>query len=200
MKSVAFVFVGLAIGLLVALIVTKSGYKVSVNKVSPSSSSTENSSATGAPKASPASEITITGGGTGVFVKYTASIPNSWTSTKEVNPFPDGVILTNTGYQVKIESLAADGNVCVYPGDQVDPNNPFQIKYNYFRQLTTVDGTVLKISGDQSTSTKLVACEKKDTNYQVPTMYGYIQITIPSNSDPLKIKEIDQILSSLKKI
>lgn len=204
MKSLAFIVVGLTLGVLLTFVLFKSGFQISFNKPGttpvPNASDLPISAASSTPTTTPATKTKIQAGGKLVFVKYQLEVPEGWSSNK-TSSYADQETLTLTsgGYEIVINEGASGGMVCMYPGDP-ESEIIFQTDYKYFKQLTTADGTLLRRGGDAESSLAFTVCSKGEENYQAPTEYGHISVKFPANPTSVKITEVDEILSSLKKI
>lgn len=85
--------------------------------------------------------------------------------------------------------------MCLYPGDA-----PFEgpsSSYTAFVQLTTTDGIVLRRGGSGSGFT---VCQKGAENYGQPTGFGHMSYTTPVAPDEAMLKQMDDMIKSLKKI
>jgi hypothetical protein len=133
------------------------------------------------------------------FDQYYITTPEDWTSKKESqSALDEKLTLTKDGYSITIFQAATGGALCLYPGDA-----PFEgpsSKYEVFTAITTKDARTLRRSGDKN-GTAFTVCQKSpDNSYQQPTNYGHISVKLPANWTQEVITEIDEILSSLKKI
>jgi hypothetical protein len=133
------------------------------------------------------------------FDQYTISIPNEWTSKKESQTTLDEkLILEKDGYSISIFQAATGGALCLYKGD-ADFEGPSS-KFDYFVELTSKDGRVLRRSGEKNGTTFTVCQKSPDGSFQQPTNYGHISVKLPSAWDDDGLLEVDKIISSLKKI
>jgi hypothetical protein len=133
------------------------------------------------------------------FDEYSISIPLTWSSKKESqSQIDEKLILTKGEYSISIFQAATGGALCLYPNDS-DFEGPSS-RFENFVSLSTQDNRLLRRSGSLNTNSFTVCQKSTDGSYQQPTSYGHISIKVPQNYDSLVIKEIDTILSSLKKI
>lgn len=147
--------------------------------------------------------ITISGGvakSAGLsFDQYTLKASDEWKVTRENQTTMDEkLILTNEGYQISIFQAATGGALCLYEGDPdfEGPNSRFK----YFKEIMTQDGRTLRRGGDLN-ATAFTVCQKSgDSSFGQPTNYGHISIKLPNDWNEEGLKEIDAIISSLKKI
>jgi hypothetical protein len=133
------------------------------------------------------------------FDQYSVTTPDGWISKKESQTSLDEkLILEKDGYSVSIFQAATGGALCLYPGD-ADFEGPSS-KFEIYIALNTKDNRTLRISGDKN-ATSFTVCQKSaDNSYQQPTNYGHMSIKMPNNWTEEMLKEIDSIISSLKKI
>lgn len=155
------------------------------------------------PLASPSADFTrVQSGGILVFNKYSVDIPNDWTYTKEEAPAGDinidRLIITKGVYKITIYQAATGGAPCLYPGDP-DSQGPSS-RFTSFVELSTATNDVLRRGTAEGSSSGFTVCEKQVGGFGQPTAFGHISITSPTNSTSLMLKEIDSILSSLRKI
>lgn len=164
---------------------------------------------TPSPTASSAPQITIIGGvlkSAGLsFDQYSIVTPPDWTSKKENQTAMDEKLILEKdlpaqagGYSISIFQAATGGALCLYPGDAAfeGPSSKFEV----FSPLTTKDGRLLRRSGDKNGVTFTVCQKSADGSYQQPTNYGHISIKLPTAWNADGLKEVDAIISSLKKI
>lgn len=153
--------------------------------------------------------ITIVGGvlkSAGLsFDQYSVMTPNDWTFKKESQTAMDEKLILEKdlpeqagGYSISIFQAATGGALCLYPGDAEfeGPSSKFQ----EFVALTTKDNRNLRRSSNKGDLSFTVCQKSPDGSYQQPTNYGHISIKLPANYPPEILKEIDSIISSLKKI
>lgn len=132
------------------------------------------------------------------FTKYTIAVPQGWTPnhTYENQGTPlDTLSITNGAYELKIFQAATGGAMCLYPGDP-----PFEgpsSTYSAFVELTTKDGIMLRRGG---TNGGFTLCQKGTENYGQPTGFGHMSYTTPVAADETILKQIDDMVKSLKKV
>lgn len=138
------------------------------------------------------------------FTKYQMTVPEDWvvshTTTNE-GTWVDTLTLTKGATQLKIFQAATGGAICLYPGD-ADFEGPSS-RYDTFVDLTTKDGIGLRRGGTTAASgTKrgFTVCQKGTENYGQPTGFGHTSYTTPAAPDEATLKEMDAMISSLKKI
>lgn len=133
------------------------------------------------------------------FDEYSVLVPETWTSKKESQTALDEKLtLEKEGYTISIFQAATGGALCLYKGD-ADFEGPSS-KFDYFVELTSKDGRVLRRSGEKN-GTAFTVCQKSpDGSFQQPTNYGHISIKLPSAWDDEGLLEVDKIISSLKKM
>lgn len=133
------------------------------------------------------------------FDEYSVLVPETWTSKKESQTALDEKLtLEKEGYTISIFQAATGGALCLYKGD-ADFEGPSS-KFDYFVELTSKDGRVLRRSGEKN-GTAFTVCQKSpDGSFQQPTNYGHISIKLPSAWDDDGLLEVDKIISSLKKM
>ncbi len=138
------------------------------------------------------------------FSLYSIEVPNDWKVTQqhEDEPSPmDTLTLRRGTYSIKIYQAATGGAMCLYPGDP-DFEGPSS-RYDIFVPITTKDGTILRrggTTGGSATTGGFTLCQKGTENYGQPTGYGHISYATPVPTDETFLKEMDAIISSLKKI
>ena len=160
------------------------------------------------PSPQPQLKIVTAGLGTDsglAFNKYQLELPQGWTDDHQYENTGtpvDTLNLANGAYKIKIFQAATGGALCLYPGDP-DFEGPSS-RFDNFINLSTKDGVSLKRSGTNAysgSSRGFTVCQKSsDGSYQQPTGFGHMSLTTPIVPDPTKLEEIDQIISSLKKI
>ena len=133
------------------------------------------------------------------FDQYTLDLPVTWSFSKENQTLMDEkLIMTKDGYSITIFQGATGGALCLYPGDS-DFEGPSS-KFSYYKELTSQDGRTLRRSGETN-GTAFTVCQKStDGSFGQPTNYGHISIKLPSAWDENGLKEIDAIITSLKKV
>lgn len=131
------------------------------------------------------------------FDQYSVITPSDWVSKKESQTAMDEkLVLSNGEYIINIFQAATGGALCLYNGD-AEFEGPSS-RFTKFVDLTTKDNRSLRRSGEGNAFT---VCQKSgDGSYQQPTNYGHIAIKTAANPTAEMLSEIDQIISSLKKI
>jgi len=138
------------------------------------------------------------------FAKYQITIPLGWTPvhTSENNGTAvDTLTVTNGMYELKIFQAATGGAMCLYPGD-ADFEGPSS-RYDLFVQLTTKDGIILRRGTTNTvngTKRGFTVCQKGSDNYGQPTGFGHMSYSTPTVADEIMLKELDEMVKSLKKI
>ncbi len=133
------------------------------------------------------------------FDQYTVSTQSEWTSKKESQTqLDEKLILEKDGYSISIFQAATGGALCLYNGDP-DFEGPSS-KFDYFVELTTKDGRMLRRSGEMNGRSFTICQKSPDGSFQQPTNYGHISVKLPTAWDDEGLKEVDTIIKSLKKI
>lgn len=204
MRSLAFIIIGLTFGILVTLVFLNSNSGI----LGPKSKtiSTEQSGEP-TPLVSPVADKekepeyqVVTAGGKLTFNKFQVQIPPNWTYEK-TSSYEDQetLILTGGGTTITFNQAATGGNVCFFPGDP-PTEIIFVTEYPFYENVKTFDGTLLRRAGDSASSKEYTVCSKGAENFLAPTTYGHISITTEPDPSAQILKNIDQILASLKKI
>lgn len=136
--------------------------------------------------------------------KYTASVPEDWTVTKDPSNSNDmdKLTLTKSGYSVVIYQANMGGSMYSFSDAKVD--GPFAQEYSgTYSDFTGASGEKFRRI-DSSSQTK--PGEKNygvlvfgSDAYQTPTTFGGISYTTPLNPTKDMLDEMDSIISSLKK-
>jgi hypothetical protein len=139
------------------------------------------------------------------FTKYTIQIPEGWVENhtyENTGTAVDTLTITKGNYQIKIFQAATGGALCLYPGDA-----PFEgpsSTYDTFVQLTTADGITLRrgtTTETNGTKRGYTLCQKSTENsYGQPTGFGHTSFSTPVTPDEMTLKEMDTMITSLKKI
>lgn len=132
------------------------------------------------------------------FTKYTIDVPEGWTPnrvTTSEGTWVDTLTITNGTYQIKIFQAATGGALCLYPGDP-DFEGPSS-RYEAFVELTTKDGILLRRGGGTKGFT---LCQKNTENFGQPTVFGHASYITPVTPDTAIVKQMDEMITSLKKI
>jgi len=143
----------------------------------------------------------VTGGGILSFPKYEITIPLEWQETREVeNKDNEKVIVSKDNYQISITQGGFGGAACLYPGD-ADIEGP-SARYDGYKEITTLSKDLLRRSwtGQEMASKGFGICHKSQYGWQAPTLYGHISFITPISKMKSILEEMDNILSSLKKI
>ena len=125
-------------------------------------------------------------------------MPEGWTPnhvTTNEGTWVDTLTITNGAYQIKIFQAATGGAMCLYPGD-ADFEGPSS-RYEAFVELTTKDGILLRRGG---TTKGFTVCQKSTENFGQPTVFGHTSYTTPATADTAIVKQMDEMIASLKKI
>ena len=139
----------------------------------------------------------VTAGGILVFSKYSLSLPDGWTSQKEVTQYSDMLTITKGSYKITIYQAAGGGGGCTYPGEA--PQEMAQ-SFSSFVEITDPSGFVFR-RGANGTPGGFTVCQKnaQDGSFGFPTSFGNITITTPIPQDNTTMTEIDSILASINK-
>ena len=134
------------------------------------------------------------------FTKYTIEVPEGWTPnhvTTNEGTWVDTLTVMRGAYQIKIFQAATGGAMCLYPGDQdfVGPSSRFTM----FVDLTTADSIALRRGGAKGKG-GFTLCQKNAENFGQPTVFGHTSYTTPATADAAIVKQMDEMIASLKKI
>lgn len=143
-------------------------------------------------------------GGINAFTKYIAVAPRDWQTTKDPsnNEAIDKLTLTKNGYSIVIYQAGMGGSM--YSFADAKAEGPFAQDYTgTYTDFTgatgekyrRIDSTSQNKPGEKS----FTIVEKKTDSYQTPTTFGAISYTTPLSPDAAMLKEMDAIISSLKK-
>lgn len=167
-----------------------------------STNSTSGSNST-APTTAPVVKVLIAAGSV-EHAKYTASVPEDWTVTKDPNNSNDmdKLTLTKNGYTIVIYQANMGGSMYSFSDAKVD--GPFAQQYSgTFSDFTGASGEKFRRI-DSSSQNK--PGEKNygvlvfgSDAYQTPTIFGGITYTTPLSSSADMLEEMDSIIASLKK-
>lgn len=139
------------------------------------------------------------------FPKYTISVPGSWTVAKEHSEAQspmDVLTITKGNYKLKIYQAATGGAMCQYPGDPAfeGPSSSFTT----FVELTDSEGRLYRRSGSEALSNDgtrgFTLCHKSEYGWQQPTPFGHVSFTLPATYDETTLKQMDEMIASLKKL
>lgn len=134
---------------------------------------------------------------------YQLEFPDDWIDNyvQDKSVPTDTLILTKGSNQIKIYQAATGGALCLYPGDPT-PEGP-SASYTTFVEITTAGGKVFRRSGSTPSGSKMgfTICQKSPSgDYQQPTPFGHISLTLPTTYDPSVLQEMDEIIASMKAI
>lgn len=154
------------------------------------------------PTPTPPQTTLVKAGGVLVFNAYSLELPSGWQYAKEVAPTGDieldKLTLTKGTTKITIFQAATGGAQCLFPGDP-DVEGPSS-RYTTFVNITTQTGQTLR-RGGTAEATGFTGCEKQGSNpWGQPTSFGHISISTPGGATPEILKEVDSILTSLRKI
>lgn len=141
----------------------------------------------------------VSAGGVVSFPAYEMLIPEGWQEKVQHNDVTeiDILTLTNEGYEIRIMQGATGGALCLYPGDATF-DGP-SAEYPAYQEITA-SNIILRRGGEEG-GDAFTFCEKKDDNtYFQPTTFGHISYTLPEGYDQNMLSEMDEIVSTLKKI
>lgn len=153
---------------------------------------------TSAPQDTPIPLQVIKGGGILSFPHYQLKASSNWIYSREAEGQDnEKIILKNGSYGLSISQGGFGGAICLFPGD-TDVEGPSS-RYIKYVGITTNSGDQLRRSIPEN-GQGFGICQLTQYGWGVPTLYGHISLTIPNNSTPEMLKEIDEILTSLTKI
>lgn len=155
------------------------------------------------PTTAPVAKVLVDAGSV-EHAKYTASVPEDWTVTKDPSNSNDmdKLTLTKDGYTIVIYQANMGGSMYSFSDAKVD--GPFAQQYSgTYSDFTGVSGEKFRRI-DSSSQNK--PGEKNygvlvfgSDAYQTPTVFGGISYTTPLNPSADMLDEMDSIISSLKK-
>lgn len=134
------------------------------------------------------------------FTTYTIDVLEGWTPnrvTTSEGTWVDTLTITNGTYQIKIFQAATGGALCLYPGDP-DFEGPSS-RFTMFVDLTTFDGIALRRGGTKGKG-GFTLCQKVTETYGQPTVFGHMSYTTPATPDADMLLQMDEMITSLKKI
>ena len=156
------------------------------------------SSPTSTPQDTPIPLQVIKGGGILSFPHFQLIARSNWIYSREAEGQDnEKIILKNGSYGLSISQGGFGGAICLFPGD-TDVEGPSS-RYIKYIEITTNSGDKLRRSTPEN-GQGFGICQLTQYGWGVPTIYGHISLTIPNNSTPEMLKEIDAILTSLTKI
>lgn len=140
------------------------------------------------------------------FTKYQITVPEDWTpnhQTTNEGTWVDTLVISKGPYQIKIFQAATGGAICLYPGDT--PMEGPSSTYSTFVEIMTQDGNLMRrssTSAGSGTTKGFTVCMKSATygNFQQPTIYGHTSYTTPLTPESIILKEMDEMVRSIKKI
>ena len=136
--------------------------------------------------------------------KYTASVPEDWTVTKDPSNSNDmdKLTLTKNGYTVVIYQANMGGSMYSFSDAKVD--GPFAQEYTGTysdfigatgEKFRRIDSSSQNKPGEKNYGVLVFGSDA----YQTPTTFGRISYTTPLNPTKDMLDEMDSIISSLKK-
>ncbi|MFZ5845327.1 MAG: hypothetical protein ACOY0S_02555 [Patescibacteria group bacterium] len=140
------------------------------------------------------------------FPRYTIEVPTSWTVTQEhseeASPM-DQLTVSRDGYRLKIFQAATGGSICLYPGDAA-VEGP-SVAFANFVEITTSEGLRLRRSGTTALSPEgnrgFTICHfSRFGSWEQPTPFGHISLQAPADFSSEIIREMDTMVTSLKKL
>lgn len=167
-----------------------------------SSNSTSGSNST-APTPAQVAKVLVTAGSV-EHAKYTASVPEDWTVTKDPSNSNDldKLTLTKNGYTIVIYQANMGGSMYSFSDAKVD--GPFAQEYSGTysdftgasgEKFRRIDSSSQNKPGEKNYGVLVFGSDA----YQTPTVFGGISYTTPLNPTADMLKEMDFIISSLKK-
>lgn len=140
------------------------------------------------------------------FPKYTIAVPGDWTISQEHSEKDspmDVLTVTKDTYRLKIFQAATGGSICLYPGDPAFEGP--SASFTTFVELTDAQGRQYRRSGSEALAKNgavgFTLCHKSSYgNWQQPTPFGHVSFNLPKNFDAALLKEMDTMVSSLKKL
>jgi hypothetical protein len=165
--------------------------------VAPTPTPTDEHAITEVPSPTPQAGQIVTGGGlTGTsFTSYTLTVPVSWTVKKESTPNVSETMTVSRGdYAIHVYQAATGGGGCTYPGD------PAQEMSSPFGAYTTIhDGLGNKFRrATPAGSSGFTVCQKAETGFGLPTVYGHVTYETPAAPDTAILQEMDAIFATFK--
>lgn len=148
-------------------------------------------------------DITITGGGTGIFPAFKMLALSDWTVTKTSDKSPgfEKLLATKGNYQLIIVQGPIGGENCTFPGS--NQSNIAIGLLDPVKEITLSDNTSFKRGTVKSTNTDFITytvCQKeKDGSFSSLTKFGTISYDLPVSPSMDIVSQIDAMVSSLQK-
>lgn len=205
-----FSFLGkFALVLLVVAILAGGGYYLGTGKLPFPQNPTPAAVTTSAPEQTPElitgvptptiamQQVTVSGLSGTSFGGFILNVPATWTVTKEENPGISQKITVSRGaYAVSIYRAATGGGGCLYPGD---PLVEMSSTFGPFVTLHDASGNEFRRAIPTGSTSGFTVCQKGDSSFGLPTMYGHITYGTPGSPDAATLQEMDAIFATLKK-
>lgn len=137
------------------------------------------------------------------FSLYTLDLPGDWTFSQEHDDptLYDKLTMKKGAYELSIFQGATGGAMCLYPGDP-DFEGPSS-RFTTYVEFTNSDGKTFRRSGNDIESGGIkgfTVCQKSpDGGWGQPTVFGHTSYKMPSSYDETILKEMDEMVASLKK-
>lgn len=155
------------------------------------------------PTVAPVAKVQVAAGAV-EHTKYTASVPEDWTVTKDPSSSNDmdKLTLTKNGYTVVIYQANMGGSMYSFSDAKVD--GPFAQEYTGTysdfigatgEKFRRIDSSSQNKPGEKNYGVLVFGSDA----YQTPTTFGGISYTTPLNPTKGMLDEMDSIIGSLKK-
>jgi len=155
------------------------------------------------PTVTPIEYVKVAAGATN-HTKYTASVPEDWTVTKDPSNSNDmdKLTLAKNGYSITIYQASMGGSMYSFSDAKVDGPmaQDYSGTYSDFTGATgekyrRIDSSSQNKPGEKNYGVLVFGSDA----YQTPTTFGGISYTTPLNPTKDMLDEMDGIISSLKK-
>jgi type II secretory pathway pseudopilin PulG len=137
------------------------------------------------------------------FKSYSIKYPASWTKdVKKEGEAIETLTLSKNNYAIKIVQAGMGGGGCIFEG--VIPEGPYvDYRNTPYKEIETNVGVLRRIPkrSNETNMTEFEFCASTDKkSYQTPTQVGAIAYSVPSDYDPILLKEMDNIIATLKEV
>lgn len=137
------------------------------------------------------------------FKAYTIKYPSDWSrDVQREEDTLDTLTLSKNNYKITITQAGMGGGGCIFDG--IVPEGPYaDYRSTPFVEVDYPFGVLRRIEkrANEPNITRFEFCASSDKNsYQSPTQVGAISYTIPVDYDPKILKEMDEIIGTLKEV
>jgi hypothetical protein len=136
------------------------------------------------------------------FKAFSLKYPQTWVATETLAENSLDVSVYRNNYELTISQKAVGGAVCLFSDSPAFEGSSGDLRNKQFAEFNTESGAILRRyfnanAGDKST---MFFCEKQTDGpyFQTPLSIGGLVYNVPAKYDPDIIKEMDDIVKSIK--